>query len=129
MLTKILVMMEKKETHATNQHTLPHLQQDEVSASGELESIIKGSGYDNGRLFASKNKATYTFLYETEVVSLHFDAVKQVLFLKGHKITNLENHPRLSEFLARFKKVLLQHRAAKKLLIPFDIALLRLNTI
>ena len=121
--------MEKKETHATNHHTPSHLQQDEVSANGELESIIKGGGYDNGRLFTSKNKATYTFIYETEVISLHFDAVKQILFLKGHKITNLENHPRLSEFLMRFKMALLQHRSTKKLLIPFDIALLRLNTI
>lgn len=121
--------METKGTQTANQQALSPLQQDEVSAGGELESIIKGGGYDNGRLFTAQTKATYTFIYETEVISLHFDAIKQILFLKGHKITNLANHPHLSEFLTRFKMALLQHRSAKKLLISFDVALLRLNTI
>lgn len=120
--------MERKDTTSTSQQSASPPKA-EIAASGELESIIKNGGYDNGQLFTSQNKATYTFLHEAEVVSLHFDAIKQIFFLKGHKITNLESHPHLSEFLTRFKKALLQHRSAKKILIPFDIALSRLNTI
>lgn len=121
--------MQRKENNTIDPQNHPLPLPDEPSANGELESIIKDGGYDNGRLFTSQSKATYTFLHDTEVISLHFDALKLALFLKGHKITNLEDHPHLGDFLTRFKRALLQHRSAKKFLVPFDTALSRLNTI
>lgn len=98
-----------------------------ISGSYELESIIKAQGYQNGKLFYGNDSATYTFLSDTDVVSLHFDLTRQLLFLKGHKINSCEDHPELMDYLARFKKALLGQSATRKFLTAFDTTVMRLN--
>jgi hypothetical protein len=93
----------------------------------DLDRIIRKQGYDSGRLFSSSDKATYTFVYGAEVISMHFDLNRHDLFIKGHRIAALDDHPNLGEFLARFKKALTERCCDKAFLNAFDTAVSRLN--
>lgn len=98
-------------------------------SSKSLDQIIKSNGYNHGKLFHSHDKATYTFVYDNEVISLHFNVQKQDLYLKGHKITNLEVHPLLNDFLLRFKKALMEDAETKHFIPLFDTTVNRLRHI
>jgi hypothetical protein len=118
--------MERKDLHKLTSPT-PPLVTDKPAPKADLESIIQTGGYQDGRLFFSRDKATYTFLNETEVVSLHFDLSKHDLYLKGHRIATLDDHAHLADFLLRFKKALSENPNAQHFVTAFDIAVAKLN--
>lgn len=92
-----------------------------------LDGILNREGYHSGRLFHSKDKATYTFVNDDEVIALHFDMNRGDLFIKGHKISSLMDHAQLEEFLVRFKKALMEQHAFTGLVKAFDAAVGRLD--
>ncbi len=54
-----------------------------------LENLFNaGSQYD-GQLMHSRDRVTYTFLTQTDVVSLHFDRVRKTIYYKGHNVQNM----------------------------------------
>lgn len=95
--------------------------------TADLDSILLKKGYRSGRLFRSQNKATYTFVEDDEVIALHFDLDRHDLFLKGHKLAGLTDHPHLENFLARFKKALTEENVPSEFLSAFDKAVSKLR--
>ncbi len=85
-----------------------------------LEKIFQKHGYYDGKIFYSGSRATYTFIQDDEVIVLHLDLDKKALFLKGHKITSLEDHPRLSQFLGQFRKCLQENPQTKEFVRCYD---------
>ena len=100
-------------------HTLPT----------DLQETHRKHGYFDGRFFYSSDRATYTFLYKHQVIILHFDVGKKHLYFNGHKITALDVHADLPEFLEQFKKCLMQNPQTKELLHQFDCVLAQLYEI
>lgn len=90
-----------------------------LNNDGVLDQVIVTKGYDQGTLFHSSDRSTYTFLHENDVIALHFDFTRELLYLKGHKITNLSQHPSLGVFLQRFEKVLVEHKVSSEFLECF----------
>ncbi len=115
--------MERKETNPEGQATAPH---EVFNNNGALDRIIQTQGYDQGRLFSSRDKATYTFLFESDVISLHCDLTKKILYLKGHKITEWRDHPSLREFIARFRKALSGKNTSDDFVKRFDTLVARI---
>jgi hypothetical protein len=72
-----------------------------------LENIYQKNGHFDGKLFHAKDTMTYTFLFQGEVIVLHFDKARRCLFLKGHRISDLTNQPDLVDHLKRFKMAML----------------------
>ena len=93
----------------------------------DLERIHEKNGHYDGKIFYSATKVTYTFVEGNEVVVLHFDLEKNALFLKGHKITALSDHPQLSVLLVRFKQCLTENPKTKIFVKPFETALISLG--
>lgn len=85
-----------------------------------LEEIFQKHGSYDGKIFCSASRATYTFIHEDEVIVLHLDLDKKTLFLKGHRITSLQDHPRLPEFLGQFKKCLQENPQTKEFVRSYD---------
>lgn len=98
-----------------------------VSAYGNLDDIIQERGYRDGQIFCTPDKATYTFVYDDDVVALHFDARRHDLFLKGRKLHDQKDAPHLDEFLERFKRALAIHATGKSLLKAFSTAVSQLK--
>jgi len=92
-----------------------------------LDPIIQEQGYQKGRLFFSKDRATYTSLSQDEVLSLHFDFSRRVLFLNGRKILNFETHPELERLLESFKRELISHNLPQEFLLAFGSAVSQLE--
>ncbi|MBF0104338.1 MAG: hypothetical protein HQM16_03315 [Deltaproteobacteria bacterium] len=86
----------------------------------DLDYIHQKDGYYDGKIFFSFDKVTYTFVDNEEVVVLHYDSVKNSLFLKGHKIVSLNQHPDLELYLSKFKKCLIENSKTEKFVKPFD---------
>jgi hypothetical protein len=95
-------------------------EQTEGFAAPGLEKIFQKHGYYDGKIFYSGNRATYTFIHDDEVIVLHLDLDKKSLFLKGHKIMSLEDHPQLSQFLGQFKKCLQENPQTKEFVGSYD---------
>lgn len=93
-----------------------------ISSPLNLARIYKKNGYYDGKIFYSSDKVTYTFLYQDEVIVLHFDLNRNSLFLKGHKITSLDMRDDLEEFLTMFKACLQDNPKTQKFVKPVDAA-------
>ena len=106
------------ESEKENQHV--NSETPEGFAAPGLEKIFQKHGSYDGKIFCSDSRATYTFIHEDEVIVLHLDLDKKALFLKGHKITSLQDHPRLSEFLSQFKKCLQENPQTKEFVRSYD---------
>lgn len=107
--------MEKKTDSQNEQKVfMPSVEEDHP-----LDNIIQKQGYEKGRLFFSKDRATYTFLDQDEVLSLHFDFNRRALFLNGRKILNRKNHPELERLLELFKRELVNHNLSQEFLLVF----------
>lgn len=99
--------------------------QSNLAALKNLSSLNTASDYD-GRFLHDEERATYTFLHDAEVVSLHYDMSKQNLYLNGRKINSLDDHEHLMNFLCEFKKMLLQNELDANWLRSYDIEVSRL---
>ena len=97
-----------------------------LSTPLNLERIYKKNGSYDGKVFYSADKVTYTFLYEDDVIVLHFDMNRNNLYLKGHKITSLDMRENLEEFLTMFKKSLQDNPKTEKFVKPFDTVVSKL---
>lgn len=69
-------------------------------------TFFKKHGVYDGKMFHTKDKVTYTFVANEEVVSLHFDRSRQTIFYKGHSIFNIELKPEQVGYLEQFREVL-----------------------
>lgn len=87
-----------------------------------LDAIFEKNGDYDGRLFMSRDKVTYTYCTEAEVMVLHFDKSKGELFFKGHHINSLVNDEAMAENVAIFRKALLKEKKAASFLEAFDQA-------
>lgn len=86
----------------------------------DLERIHQRNGYFDGKIFYAPDRATYTFLYDDQVMVLHFDLSRRALYLKGHKIQSLDDHPQLEQMLSVFKDCLSQNPKTKDFVKFFD---------
>jgi hypothetical protein len=87
-----------------------------------LEKVHNQKRYYDGKIFFAADKVTHTFVFEEEVVVIHFDLSRNALFFKGHKIESLEIHPNIKEFLSHFRQLLQENPQTKNFLEPFDEA-------
>lgn len=94
--------------------------------STDLDHVLHKNGYFDGKLFYAHDKATYTFIHDDDVITLHLDQTRKTLFFQGHKVTDLSFYPHLGEFIAVFKKLLMQNDQAHHLANALDGALLTL---
>lgn len=92
-----------------------------------IEEVHQKNGYYDGKVFFSQDRATYTFVYQNEVIVLHFDLTKGQIYFKGHKLTSLDIHPEMLTFLAQFKKSLLDNPKTARFVQPFDTIMTMLN--
>lgn len=69
-------------------------------------TFFKKRGAYDGKMFHAKDKVTYTFVANEEVVSLHFDRSRQTIFYKGHNISNIDLKPEQVEYLEQFREAL-----------------------
>lgn len=92
-----------------------------------LEKVHNQKRYYDGKIFYAADKVTHTFVFEEEVVVLHFDLSRHALFFKGHKIESLEIHPNINEFLSNFRRLLEENPQTKEFLGPFDEAVAHLK--
>jgi hypothetical protein len=88
-----------------------------------LDSFFQKNGVYDGKLFFSKDRVTYTFIFETEAVALHLDAAKQALFIRGHRVMSLDGQPQYALFLKRFRHALTAEPKTAALLRVFDSVL------
>lgn len=91
-----------------------------VTKRRSLSALFEQNGDYDGRLFHSRDKMTYTYLYQGEVVALHFDSVRREFFLKGHHINSLVDPPEVREHLQRFRAAIIQQTRAHSFLPVFD---------
>lgn len=89
--------------------------QDKQAQTVDLDNVIKDKGYNEGKLFVAKDKATYTFLNHDSVISIHFDVSKRSLYLQGHKISNIDSDEVLEQIIS-FKKILSSNQRGRRLL-------------
>lgn len=85
-----------------------------------LENIYRKNGHFDGKLFHAKDRMTYTFLFQGEVIVLHFDKERRALFLKGHKIADLTGEQDLYDHLKRFKLAMLANPKAEGFVQAFN---------
>jgi len=94
--------------------------QEKESGKSDLKHTHKKNGYYDGKIFYDTDRATYTFIFEEEVIVLHFDLNKKSLYFKGRLISSLEIHPELSSFLSDFKRHLQENSKTASFLKIYD---------
>lgn len=92
-----------------------------------LERVHDQKHYYDGKIFYGADRVTYTFVYDDDVVVLHFDVSRQTLFFKGHRVESLAIHPQIREFLSSFKERLLENEQTKEFVESFDVAVKHLG--
>ncbi|OGQ08939.1 MAG: hypothetical protein A3G32_02180 [Deltaproteobacteria bacterium RIFCSPLOWO2_12_FULL_40_28] len=91
--------------------------------SPALSYYFQPQGLYDGKVFFTRVKVTYTFVFEKELVVLHFDRSKKSLFFKGHNLENMPFEASLEEHFLRFQKVMESKPETKKMLSAFNEAL------
>ena len=100
---------------------IQNLEQTIFDATRDGEANEAASSGLLGKLFYDSEQATYTFLFEDEVICLHYDQRRQSLFLNGRRVSQLLDDANLLQFLAGFKKVLLEHKVGSTFMRAFDL--------
>lgn len=79
---------------------------------------VKGKRFKapDSMLAVYKNRATYTFIMNDEVASVHFDVTRGEIFFKGHNIKNLELTNEQKEALVMLQWILEEDEEGKQLL-------------
>ncbi len=93
------------------------------SARPVYGKLFKKDGVLDGKMFHTTEKATYTFISNNEVISLHFDREKKTIFYKGHNISNLSLTPLQLSHLELFKKELGKKGEMQSFVRPYTEAL------
>lgn len=70
-----------------------------------------------------KDRVTYTFIFDGEIASIHFDQSRREIFFSGHNILHLELTQDQKEALEQMKTVLADHPKAKKLFNDYEATL------
>lgn len=102
-------------------------QRREALSRNNLELAYKKNGYFDGKIFYAPDRVTHTFLDGDDVVVLHFDLNRNSLYFKGHRVTSLKGHDRLSGYLVLFKKCLQDNPRTRKFVRPFDAVMAALS--
>lgn len=76
-------------------------------------NFFEKNGAFDGKLFLSKDRVTYTFLFENEAIALHLDASKRDVFVRGHRVTHLDPGSQNAIFMQRFCQALASEPKAK----------------
>ena len=97
------------------------------SGAWSLERVHDQKRYYDGKIFYGADRVTYTFVYDDEVVVLHFDVNRKTLFFKGHRVESLSIHPQIKEFLLSFKERLVENEQTKEFLESFEMAVAHLG--
>ncbi len=84
------------------------------------DQLFKKHGVLDRKLFHANNKITFTFVANSEVVSLHFDSVRKTIFYKGHNVANLKLTPIQKEQLLQFKKELEKNPETESFAGPYS---------
>lgn len=92
------------------------------SARPVYGKLFKKDGVLDGKMFHAAEKVTYTFVSNNEVISLHFDRLKQTIFYKGHNINNISLTPTQRSHLDLFKKELSKKGETHSFLRPYTEA-------
>jgi hypothetical protein len=79
-----------------------------VGESGQMPPV-------DSMLAIHEGRATYTFILDDEVASIHFDLQRGEIFFKGHNIAHLDLTSSQKEALIRMKAVLAGDPKAQKL--------------
>ncbi len=63
-----------------------------IKMRGARSHRVQGEGnkHADSMLAVYKDRLTYTFIFEGDVASVHFNRSKQEIFFKGHNIKNME---------------------------------------
>ncbi|MBI4365408.1 MAG: hypothetical protein HY543_01165 [Deltaproteobacteria bacterium] len=85
-----------------------------------------GGKPSDSMLAVYKDRFTYTFIFQEEVASIHFDPVRKEIYFKGHNIRYMDLTDRHVEALLSLVEVLLQDREAKTFAVPYRETLARL---
>lgn len=72
-----------------------------------------------------KDRATYTFILDDEVASIHFDRTRGEIFFKGHNIRHLTLTGNQINALNHMKEVLITDSKAKRFLNDYSATLAR----
>lgn len=77
-----------KDTHEKGHHISPEIS----GIVGGITRRVPGPGGlpSDSMLAVYKDRFTYTFIFEEEVASIHFDRRRQEIFFKGHHIRYME---------------------------------------
>lgn len=70
-----------------------------------------------------KDRVTYTFIFEGEIASIHFDRVRREIFFSGHNILHLDLTQSQKNALEHVKTALAGHPKAKKLFNDYEATL------
>ncbi len=112
--------MKKQHNISEHQLTSRYRNKRNRKAAIGLDEIHKKHGYFDSKIFYAKDKATYTFLKGDAVIVLHLDISRHCLYLNGHKVTSIDAHPDLSDFLTVFKQCLEENSMTQNFIQPFD---------
>jgi len=88
-----------------------------------IDSFFKKNGVNDGRLIATRDRVTYTLLFAGEAVAIHFDMNKRELFIKGHRLLDLETLPETPALLNHFKLALAADPATRGALLTLNAVL------
>ena len=106
-------------------HEIENFEQTILEAAGESSADVASGASASpvflGKLFFDSEQATYTFLFENEVICLHYDQRRQSIFLNGRRVNSLLDDANMPEFLAGLKKALLEHKVDSAFLRAFDL--------
>lgn len=91
--------------------------------SPALSYYFQPQGFYDGKVFFTRSKVTYTFVFEKELIVLHFDKAKKSLFFKGHNLENIAFETPLEEHFLRFQEIMGSKPETKKMLSAFNEAL------
>lgn len=85
----------------------------------------EGRAHPDSMLAVLADRATYTFILENEVASIHFDRRRGEIFFRGHNIKNLELTEGQRTALSHMEEVLKADSRAKELFPEYSATLAR----
>lgn len=124
-----MVMMKRLEENREAEHEQAMNSQLEIlkMTGGKAHRVTRKDGRSPDSMLAVyKDRATYTFIFDDEVASIHFDKVRGEIFFKGHNIHNLELSERHLLALSEFQQVLREDEEGRALVQSYEATLGRL---
>ena len=111
----------EKEGNATSQLDVLKM------TGGKAHRVQRKNGKSPDSMLAVyKNRATYTFIFDEDVASIHFDSERREIFFKGHNIRNLELSEKHLHALSEFQQILMEDEEGRELADSYEATLTRL---